>query len=143
MEGEITESLRTLIDGAFEHAFGSIAEEGGPLIPFLMTQRRGRVRLTRFVSGASEGTLDLGESVEAARQAARDLSGKADRAVVVFDGYVTMDDGQKYDCFYAEAYEGGTPGSFMLFQRYRPASEGEEFVFLNDPEVCAKSGPLW
>jgi hypothetical protein len=96
-----------------DHGIDSV-RGGGPLIPFVITERNGDRTLARFV----EETLEAGiERAIASIRAAPIAPG--DRSVLVYDGYLTLPDGDRSDAIYAEALEADGVVTVMA-QRYRP-----------------------
>lgn len=105
-------ALQDLIFVALDHGVDS-AREGGPVIPFLVEEStNGSRNLQRFV------TEDLEESVSHARTAAANST--AERIVVCFDGYVTLDE-ERTDAVYVVGQERGGSNALTFLQRYRPA----------------------
>jgi hypothetical protein len=96
-----------------DHGIDSV-RGGGPLIPFVITERNGDRTLARFV----EETLEAGiERAIASIRAAPIAPG--DRSVLVYDGHLTLPDGDRSDAIYAEALEADGVVTVMA-QRYRP-----------------------
>ncbi|MDH5558533.1 MAG: hypothetical protein OEZ03_14380 [Alphaproteobacteria bacterium] len=105
--------LAALAVFALNHAFRSIADGEGMLVPFVMTDTQDEGRsLHRFVA----------DSMEQSRQRAEDWVGGADSSVAryafAWDGYVTVDD-VKWDAVFVEAGDRVLPHGMLLCQRYR------------------------
>ena len=106
-----SEAVIDLFDLAFEHAFGSI-EKGGPLVPFSIIEINGERTLTRYSDG------DLTEAVEHAKCDVREFEPRPDRAVVVFESYLTLEDEHgRCDAISVFAQEG--EDSFQLGMRFK------------------------
>lgn len=94
---------------ALDHATASVVPEGGPLVPFSMTEGEEGRKLARF-----PGELEAGQ--HHAREAVR-AAADARLAAVAWDGYLTVD-GQRSDAVFVEAAERGDDESVILAQRY-------------------------
>ena len=112
-------NLAELAVFALNHAFRSIEDGEGMLVPFVMadTEDEGR-SLHRFVA----------ESMEQSRQRARDwVDGAEDsvnRYAFAWDGYVKVDD-IKWDAVFVEAGDRVLPHGMLLCQRYS-AENGDD-----------------
>ena len=96
---------------ALDHAFGSIEDGGGPLVPFTMSiGSDGKKGLTRFVAERLE------EGLEQAKASVTATAALAMYAIA-WDGYVTLD-GRKWDAVFVEAGEASQEFGLMLCQRY-------------------------
>jgi len=140
---EISDSLGDLIDLAFQHA-GSSVEKGGPLVPFVLSERGEKRDIQRcIVPGRTKEELDLGASVEQARQLARSRPGRADRVVAVFDGRLGTSADEKEDAFFVEAFETGMSVAALIARRYRPGDHPDGFEFKSDVELLDTTRPMW
>lgn len=93
-----------------DHGVASV-RDGGPLIPFVVTERNGERTLARFVAETlEEGVAQAVESIKA---------NPADRSVLVYDGYLTLPNGERFDAVYAEAVD-ATGAVTVMAQRYKP-----------------------
>ena len=115
---EVAHSLAELAVFALNHAFRSIEEGEGMLIPFVMTDTENEGRtMHRFVA----------DSMEQSRQRARDWVDGAgpsvSRYAFAWDGYVKVDD-VRWDAVFVEAGDRVLPHGMLLCQRYQ--SEGED-----------------
>lgn len=113
--GEPSDALMDLAMIALDHAANSVVDSGGPLVPFALTEQNGQRSLQRFAVGPHD-SMDLEESVAAARQAVRDREG-LDGAAVAWDGYLTVE-GERTDAVFVEASEARATESIILAQRY-------------------------
>jgi hypothetical protein len=103
---------------AIEHAFGSIADRGGPLIPFAMTVSiDGQQRLTRFLAERLEEGLE--RAIQHVDVHQHDLAMYA----IAWDGYVTLE-GERADAVLVEAGERKDRRSVIFCQRYREVRAG-------------------
>src|SRR5262249_49789040 len=95
------------------HAVWSVSD-GGPLVPVVATERGGKRAMQRFVADRLE------VAQQQAQHALDDNPGHADRAVMVFDGYV-RGGGRRVDALIAVAvdYQAGVRLEIELL--YRPA----------------------
>ena len=111
-----------LVFFALDLGIESVAE-GGPLIPFAVTETLDGRELARFVAG----TLEEGHA-----QALRHVrSGDALRVVAAHDGYLTVE-GERSDAFFVEAEERGQGLSLTFAQRYRPAGRFKKFATIGN-----------
>ncbi len=99
------------------HGVWSVSS-GAPLVPFcaLESAASGRT-LTRFAAEQ----LEIG--VARARELFAQSAGSAERAVVVYDAYVTLDWG-KTDALIVEARSNTALASFTMIVPYRNAAQG-------------------
>lgn len=94
-----------------DHGINSIADSGGPLIPFVLTQTGSERKLQRFVTEKYEdGPLE-------AERYLKDLTIKPDKALVAFDGFITID-GQRSDAIIVKCYDKFEDEGLILAQRY-------------------------
>jgi hypothetical protein len=128
-----SEELIELIFAALDHGIESV-RDGGPLIPFLITESEDGRELMRF---AAE-TLEEGQA-QARRHA---KSSGAERVALAFDGYLTVDD-ERSDAVFVEAHEQGAASSVVFAQRYRPASRLRKFSTVGNPAFTGAGGGLF
>ncbi|ADV48019.1 hypothetical protein Celal_0680 [Cellulophaga algicola DSM 14237] len=100
-----------------DHGVASIAESGGPLVPFLMTQTGDKKELKRFVTAKYE------DGISAAKKTLIALNVKPDFALIAFDGFITWEE-KKYDAIYVSAFDKTQDEGFEFCQRYLPKKEG-------------------
>lgn len=99
---------------AIDHGLQSVRGGGGALIPFVVSEHESDGRkLVRFA------TETLQKSQAEARRYLASLG--ADRAVLAWDGYVTID-GARTDAILVSAYAAGQDRSLILAQRYQPGT---------------------
>jgi hypothetical protein len=111
----ISDSLLELVFTALDHGTGSI-EQGGPLVPFVMTEGEQR-QLTRFVADK------YGESVARAREHVACPSGSTERWALAYDGIVTLE-GVRTDAIFVEAGKRGIYHRVIFAQRYQAGPDG-------------------
>ncbi|MFJ2666241.1 hypothetical protein ACIO14_18010 [Nocardia fluminea] len=102
------------------HAVKWVSE--GAAGPFLAYLCKGdtRVTLVDLVQGGAESPLDYGRGLMIVRSAAR--------AVIVYDGTISNDEGGHYDALIGEVYEfEHGDGAFDVMVPYRPRSESQSF----------------
>lgn len=118
---------------ALNHAFRSIEDGEGMLVPFVMTDTEDEGRtLHRFIA----------DSMEQSRERARDWVGEAgpsvSRYAFAWDGYVTVDD-IKWDAVFVEAGDRVLPHGMLLCQRYRPENgNGRPRQVVGEPMLVDK-----
>jgi hypothetical protein len=93
--------------------------EGGPLIPFAMTDAPGGGEITTFATELLE------EGQEEARRHVRE-EGAADRVAIAYDGYLSVE-GDRSDAILVEAQERGMTTCLVFAQRYKPAGRLSPF----------------
>jgi hypothetical protein len=128
-----SEELIDLVFAALDHGVESV-KDGGPLIPFVVTDSAEGRDLTRF---AAE-TLEEGQ--EQARRHAS--SSGADRVAVAYDGYLTVE-GARSDAVFVEAQERGTASSVLFAQRYRPGGRLRGFATVGNAAFAGEGDGLF
>jgi hypothetical protein len=129
MGNEYSQELIDLAFAALDHGIDSV-REGGPLIPFVMTERGEDRTLDRFASDLLE---DAVAQAVAHVQASRSQPGT--RHVLAYDGYLTLPSGERSDAIYAEGVEAGTEVVMALAQRYRPKRALKKFETIGNPAL--------
>jgi hypothetical protein len=110
---EIPESTAEVLLVGLEHGIDSV-RDGEPLIPFVITDRRGKRAVERYMADTLEAGIDA--AVAAIRA---DPPAEGDVAVLVYDGYLTLPEAERTDAIYAEALDGEGVVTVMA-QAYRP-----------------------
>jgi NADPH:quinone reductase-like Zn-dependent oxidoreductase len=95
--------------------------DGGPMTPFVITERSGERSLVRFVAETLEASI-----AEAVASIRADPVAQADRSMLVYDGFLTMPDGDRFDAIFAEVVEAGGLVTCMA-QRYKPKGRLRRF----------------
>lgn len=100
--------LNGLMFKALDHGVNSV-RNGGPLVPFVMTEKS----LHRFENDLLEVAKEKAESY---------LSQLSNEQVVAlaYDGYITTEDGAKYDAIFIKAFDRHESRGILLAQRYKP-----------------------
>ena len=129
MGNEYSQELIDLAFAALDHGIDSV-REGGPLIPFVMTESDEGRTLDRFASDLLE---DAVAQAIASVQASRSQPGT--RHVLAYDGYLTLPTGERFDAIYAEGVEAGTEVVMSLAQRYRPKRSLRKFETIGNPAL--------
>ncbi|WBU37140.1 hypothetical protein [Homoserinibacter sp. YIM 151385] len=106
-----TTAIQELAETALDRAMGEILEGRRPFVPFVMTERAGEREFHRFA------TERLEQSTGAARHFLRASTGY-DRALLCWDGYVTVGNGIG-DAVMVEVSEAGAGTSLIFARRYR------------------------
>lgn len=110
---DANETLMELMFTGLDHGIDSVKDSGGPLVPFLLTEKDGEKKLARFVTDRLE------EGPVLARKQLVEQADLADFAVVAYDGYVTIE-GTKFDAVMVEGYDKNDAIGYVLAQRYQP-----------------------
>jgi hypothetical protein len=113
---------------ALKHGIESIRDAGGPLIPFVIVEKAEGRTIQRFMAETLE------ESLQQACEFVRDRLDEFDRAVIAYDGVVTVN-GERKDAILVLAYGKGQPTTHLFAQPYTPKR------FLN--RVKASGEPLY
>jgi hypothetical protein len=99
------------------HAVWSVSD-GATLIPMLASESaEGSRSMSRLVAE------ELGDAVARGRKALADNPSRAARAVLLYDGYLTLEAG-RFDAIFVEARDYGGGHGFTMAVPYRPAAEG-------------------
>lgn len=107
-----SKKLMDLIFLGLDHGIESI-KEGGPLIPFIITESDGERYLHRFVTERIE------EGKEKAEEHLKKLNPSPEYAIVACDGYLTIE-GKKYDAILVKGFDKKEDEGYILAQRYTP-----------------------
>lgn len=110
---EMPAETADLLSVGLEHGIDSV-RDGEPLIPFVLSERQGKRAVARYAAETLEAGIE--QAVAAIR--ANPPEG-GDRVVLVYDGWLTMPDGERFDAIYAEALDAEGAVSVMA-QPYRP-----------------------
>ena len=103
---------------AIDHAFGSIEDGGGPLIPFVMTiDKDGNKHMQRFV------TKRLEEGLVHAQNYIDENQDKLEMFAIAWDGYITLDD-KRTDALFVEAGDRNDSLGVTFCQRYQEVRKG-------------------
>ena len=129
----VSDALMELVFVALDHGIDSVTE-GGPLIPFALTETSDGRDLTRF----APGTLEEGQAL--ARDHVR--AAGAERAAIAYDGYLTVE-GDRNDAIFVEAQERGQSDSVMFAQRYRPGGRFKKFATIGNAAFVERGESLF
>jgi hypothetical protein len=111
------------------HGIWTITEHPGPLVPMTASERDGERSLTRLDKAASRE-----QAVANAKKSLDDNDEDAERGIVVYDAYVTIDD-QVNDALVIYGVEyGPEPVVVEIIQPYRPNSAPGGFAVMR-PKV--------
>ena len=134
-EAEDADQLLRLAGFALAHAAWSI-EDGETLCTLALIERETERELVRYEAPSIAGSVDA-----AHEHLVRALSG-GDRAVLIYDGYVTRDDGERHDALVAELATSGPTAAGVIVQAYEPGRRGrfplrrgQRVQLLGRPEV--------
>ena len=122
-----------LVFVALDHGIDSVTE-GGPLIPFALTETSDGRELTRF----APGTLEAGQAL--AREHVR--AAGVDRAAIAYDGYLTVER-DRNDAIFVEAQERGQSDSVVFAQRYRPGGRFKKFTTIGNAAFVERGESLF
>jgi hypothetical protein len=128
-----SEELMELVFVALDHGIDSVTQ-GGPLIPFALTETVDGRELTRF----APETLEAGQAL--AREHVRGAG--ADRAAIAYDGYLTVE-GDRSDAIFVEAQERGHGDSVVFAQRYRPGGRFKKFTTIGNAAFVDRGESLF
>ena len=122
-----------LVFVALDHGIDSVTE-GGPLIPFALTETGDGRDLTRFAT----------ETLEEGQARARDhvRAAGADRAAIAYDGYLTVE-GDRNDAIFVQAQERGESDSVLFAQRYRPGGRFKKFTTIGNAAFVERGESLF
>lgn len=116
---DLQQEARALVEialTAMSHAFRSIEDGEGPMVPFVMTDSESEGRaIYRFEANSLCHALD---SAQIWLDTADD---EVSRYAFAWDGYLTLDD-EKWDALFVEAGNRTLPHGMLLCQRYAPES---------------------
>ena len=116
-EFEPSEQFASFFFLAIDHAFASIEDEIGPLIPFVMfVDRAGDRTLQRFVAEQLEEAVEQAHGFILENQSAWQMYALA------WDGFITIE-GKRTDGLFIEAGERGDSDAVLFCQRYVPAAK--------------------
>jgi hypothetical protein len=122
---EANKELIELMFFGLDHGIESIKDGEGPLIPFSITSTNGERKLDRFV------TENLEDGLVKAVQYIKDLEKKPNFAIVVYDGYITME-GKKFDAILVKGYDKNDVLAYILAQRYLPKQDTSDFKLIGN-----------
>ena len=105
--------LNDLMFQALDHAVASIADSGGPLIPFsIIDTEEEEKKLTRFMAeNLEEGVSQMHSNIEGAKEGIV-------RYALAWDGFVTIE-GKKWDALLVEAGDKVSEHAVLLCQKYK------------------------
>lgn len=117
---EIPQETADLLFLGLDHGIDSV-RDGGPLTPFVITERSGERSLVRYLAETLEASI-----AQAVASIKANPTPPADRSMLVYDGFLTMPDGNRYDAIFAEVVEAGGLVTCMA-QRYKPKGRLRRF----------------
>jgi hypothetical protein len=122
---DVAPDTADLLFFGLDHGIDSV-RGGGPLIPFVIAERNGERTLARYVAETlEEGVAQAVDSIKA---------NSADRSVLVYDGYLTLPNGEKFDAIYAEAVDAAGEVT-VAAQRYKPKRMLRGFETVGNPAL--------
>ena len=122
---DANKELMDLMFLGIDHGIESIKDGEGPLIPFTITSTNRDRKIDRFVTEHLED--GLGKAV----QYLTGLEKKPTLAIIVYDGYITME-GKKYDAILVKGYDKNDAVAYILTQRYLPKQDTSEFKIIGN-----------
>ncbi|MBS1581193.1 MAG: hypothetical protein JST66_03235 [Bacteroidetes bacterium] len=114
---DLDERFMAFMLKGLEHGIASIRGNGGPLIPFVLSQAGDKKDLTHFATDRYE------DGPRMAEQHLKRSSPAPDLALIAFDGYLTWE-GKKYDAVVVRAFAKGPTKAAVFAQRYVPNASG-------------------
>ena len=130
-----SKTLEDLMFLALDHGIDSI-REGGPLIPFLISEQGGKRQLQRFVAEPYE------KAVAETKKAALNLPHQTTMYAFAYDGFVTLK-GKKYDAIIVQGAERDKGMAYLLAQRYTPAKNGNFLKTIGNPAFLGREDALF
>ena len=130
-----SQPLEDLIFLALDHGVDSI-RQGGPLVPFAMSDTQGKRSLNRFVAEPYE------KAVAETKASIAKLPPQANLYVIAYDGFITLG-GKKYDAIIVHGAERGKGKAYLFAQRYIPAKDGTPFEAVGNPAFVAREDALF
>ena len=134
-EIEMSEKFVDLVFLALDHGVDSVRESGGPLIPFVVYEEDGEIKLQRFVTDRLE------EGPEQARQAIAASPASISAYALAYDGFITVE-GTKFDAILVEASERGRPAGILMAQRYSINGSSGSFETVGNPALLEECETL-
>ena len=131
---EMSEKFADLVFMALDHGVDSV-RAGGPLIPFLVTERGSERTLQRFVAER----LEQGEAQ--GRQILASLPAEVTAYAFAYDGFLTIE-GTKVDAILVEASERGRRAGVRMAQRYTPKKFLRSFQTIGNPAFVGECESL-
>lgn len=125
----INDANPELIDLMFyglDQGIEALKDNGAPLVPFLITQTTGKRTVQRFMSERLE------EGLAQARQFLSELVEKPDFSILVYDGYVTVED-KKIDAVMVEGDGEYEREIYTIAQRYELTTAISELKAIGNP----------
>jgi hypothetical protein len=120
---------------ALDHGINSI-QEGGPLIPFVVTEEGRKRMLQRF------GAQPYEQAVAEARAAVARLSPQVTRYALAYDGYLTQQ-GTKADAVIVQGAERNAGMAYLLAQRYVPKAAGQQMETVGNAAYLGREALLF
>ena len=130
-----SQPLGDLIFLALDHGVNSI-REGGPLVPFAMSNTQGKASLNRFVAEPYE------KAIAETKASIAKLPPQANLYAIAYDGFITVG-GKKYDAIIVHGAERGNGKAYLLAQRYIPAKEGKPLETVGNPDFVGREDALF
>lgn len=132
---EMSEQFADLVFLALDHGVESVRDSGGPLIPFVVFEQDGELKIQRFATERME------EGPEQAREAIAASPESVTAYALAYDGYVTIE-GTRCDAILVEASERGRPAGVRMAQRYAIKDSLESFQTVGNPALLGECETL-
>ena len=130
-----SQPLGDLIFLALDHGVDSI-RQGGPLVPFAISDTHGKRSLNRFVTEPYE------KAVSETRASIAKLPPQAHLYAIAYEGFISVD-GKKYDAIIVHGAERGKGKAYLLGQRYVPAKGGKLLEAVGNPAFVGLEDALF
>jgi hypothetical protein len=132
---QMSEQFADLVFLALDHGVDSVRADGGPLIPFVVYEEAGELKIQRFA------TKRLEEGPVRAREAITLSPASVTAYALAYDGFITVE-GKKFDAILVEASERGRPAGIRMAQRYSINKSLESFQTVGNPALLGECETL-
>jgi hypothetical protein len=114
---KISQEYSDFIFLGLDHGINSIADDGGPLVAFVMTKTGDTKQLNRILTDRMEDAPNEAEIFLKA------ISPKPKLALIAYDGYATVQ-GERNDAIIVRSFDISEEDGLIFAQRYLPKKEG-------------------
>jgi len=132
---DTSKTLGDLMVFALDHGIDSI-RQGGPLVPFAMSESNGKRSLNRFVAEPYE------KAVAETKASIAKLPQQARIYAIAYDGFVTVS-GKKYDAIIVHGAEREKGKAYLLAQRHVPSTNGKPLETVGNLAYIGRENALF